>query len=359
MRTASRWLLLFTLIVLIMAGGARMEARAAEGKLSLVFIDVEGGAATLIVTPLGESVLIDTGWEREDGRDALRIQEAARKMGVRRIDHLIATHWHMDHYGGTGRLAKLMPIGRFYDHGVPEPYHDDPQNFPRLIAAYRAAGGDRSTVLKPGDTISLKQEPGGLLPRISLRCFAADSKVVGEKSEAALNGCAAHPAKPEDTSDNARSIAMRLDYGDFSFWAGGDLTWNVEHRLVCPTNRVGTVSLYLTDHHGLNSSNNPALVRALRPQVAVMNCGAAKGGDIETTRALRASPGLKGIYQSHRVMRYGPEANAPPDMVANAEQECQGVPIVAEVATDGSAFEVKVGWSGAPRRFVSRPAGSG
>src|SRR5262249_35746859 len=153
-----------------------------------------------------------------------------------------------------------------------------------------------------------------------------------------------------DSSDNANSLALRLDYGDFRFWAGGDLTWNVEHRLACPVNRVGAVSLYLTDHHGMNLSNNPALIQALKPRVAVMNCGAEKGGDIETTGALRSTPSVMAIYQSHRVTRYHDEGNAPPEQVANSDPECRGVPIVAEVAPDGRSFEMRVGWNGPPRR---------
>jgi competence protein ComEC len=264
----------------------------------------------------------------------------------------------MDHYGGVSQLAKLMPIGHFYDHGVPPRYGDDPQNFPRLIAAYRAAGGDHSRVLKPGDSIKLRQDPTRRLPRITLRCMAANGHVVDEAKHPATDGCPAHPAKPADPSDNARSLALRLDYGDFRFWAGGDLTWNVEHRLVCPTDRVGPVSLYLTDHHGLNQSNNPALVQALHPRVAVMNCGAVKGGDVETTAALRAVPGIEAIYQSHRVLRYQDEGNAPAERIANEKAECQGVPIVAEVEPDGKSFEMRVGWGSQPRRFEARPPGS-
>ena len=92
------------------------------------------------------------------------------------------------------------------------------------------------------------------------------------------------------------------------------------------------------------------------PRVAVMNCGAAKGGDIEATRAMRSSPGLQAIYQVHRVVRYGAEGNAPADMIANRDEACQGLPVVAEVAEDGTSFEVRAGWDGHSRRFVSRPA---
>jgi competence protein ComEC len=340
---------------LVVGSPDRSASGAQPTTLKIVFVDVEGGAATLIVTPMGESVLIDSGWEREDGRDALRIRDAAKAAGVQRIDHLITTHWHMDHYGGVGQLAKLMPIGRFYDHGVPPHYADDPQNFPRLYAAYRSAGGSKSRILKPGDTIKLRQDPTRHLPAVTLRCMAANGHVIDESKHPAEDGCPAHPAKPADPSDNARSLAVRLACGDFRFWAGGDLTWNVEHRLVCPTDRVGPVSLYLTDHHGLNQSNNPALVQAVHPRVAVMNCGAVKGGDIETTAALRSVPGIEAIYQSHRVLRYQDEGNAPAERIANEKEDCQGVPIVAEVEPDGKSFEMRVGWGGQPHRFEARP----
>jgi competence protein ComEC len=332
-----------------------LPAASGPGNLNIVSIDVEGGAATLIVTPMGESVLIDSGWEREDGRDARRIEDAAHKAGVSRIDHLITTHWHMDHYGAVGQLAKQMPIGHFYDHGIPAQSLDDPANFPRLIAAYRAAGGDHSVTLKPGDEIRLRQEPGGRLPRITLRCLAANALVMGEGAQPGPDGCEKHPAKPVDTSDNANSIAVRLDYGEFRFFSGGDLTWNVEHRLACPANRVGPVSLYLTDHHGLNQSNNPALVRALWPRVVVMNCGAAKGGDLETTTTLRATPSVEAIYQVHRVVRYGSEGNVPAERIANMQPECRGVPVVVEVLPQSGSFQVRVGWGGAPHYFRSRP----
>jgi beta-lactamase superfamily II metal-dependent hydrolase len=353
------------LVTVLILAGARSWARDGSNPrdLKIVFIDVEGGASTLIVTPLGESVLIDTGWERADGRDAHRIQDAARHAGVRRIDHLITTHWHMDHYGGLGQLAKLMPVDHFYDHGIPDQFPEDTANFPRLIAAYRAAGGGHSQTLKPGDEVPLRQDPNGRLPRISLRCFAANGHVLDEADHTPADGCERHPAKPKDISDNANSLALRLDYGDFSLWTGGDLTWNIEHRLVCPVNRVGAVSLYLTDHHGLNQSNNPAIVQALQPRVAVMNCGAVKGGDIETTKALRSTPSIEAIYQSHRVTRYREEGNTAPELIANSDPDCQGVPIVAEVAPDSRAFSVRVGWGGKPRQFSSRPvsgtAGSG
>src|SRR5262249_41021220 len=86
--------------------------------LDIHFIDTEGGAATLIVTPAGESVLIDCG--NPGPRDAERIHKVATEAGLKAIDHLIITHWHSDHYGGVAKLSRLMPIGQYYDHGIPD-----------------------------------------------------------------------------------------------------------------------------------------------------------------------------------------------------------------------------------------------
>ncbi len=130
---AARWLFaLFVVLVL------PFDSRAEEPHgLNVYFIDVEGGAATLIVTPQGESILIDNGFP--GSRDAERIhQVATAQAGLKAIDHLIITHWHTDHYGGTARLAKLIPIHNYYDHGIPEKLDEDPKNFPLLIQAYRA-----------------------------------------------------------------------------------------------------------------------------------------------------------------------------------------------------------------------------
>src|SRR5436853_6839987 len=99
--------------VLLALAGLAAAADAPRG-LDITFVDTEGGAATLIVTPAGESVLIDCG--NPGNRDAERIHKAATAAGLTRIDHLIITHCHLDHYSGVERLAKLIPIGNYYDH---------------------------------------------------------------------------------------------------------------------------------------------------------------------------------------------------------------------------------------------------
>ena len=87
---------------------------------------------------------------------------------------------------------------------------------------------------------------------------------------------------------------------------------------MCPTNRIGTVDLYLTSHHGLGKSGSPALVHALQPRVAVMNNGTRKGGEPDPFRVLFGSPGLENIWQLHWAYNVGLE-NSPATFVANIE----------------------------------------
>src|SRR6059058_3991176 len=78
--------------------------------LDVYFIDVEGGQATLMVSPSGQSMLVDTGWAGFNNRDADRIAAAAKLAGVKQIDYLVITHFHGDHVGGVPQLAAKLPI---------------------------------------------------------------------------------------------------------------------------------------------------------------------------------------------------------------------------------------------------------
>src|SRR5688500_3924597 len=285
-------------------------ANAQKRGLDIYFVDVEGGAATLIVTPAGESILIDNG--NPGTRDAERIYQAAQTAGLKQIDHFIATHWHLDHYGGTEELAMRIPIKNFYDHGIPEKSIDDPNNFPRLIAAYKAASKGKSKMLRPGDRLRLKQTRGA--PKTELLTLVAMQQTVPDRAGAPENPIAKeHRDSEPDYSDNANSLGFRLQYGHWTFLDLGDLTWNTEVKLVSPTDKIGLIDVYLTTHHGLNVSNNPVLIKTVRPRVAIFNNGPRKGGHPDVTNALRAVPGMQAIWQLHRNVTVGPELNTTPE----------------------------------------------
>ncbi len=305
----------------------------AYGKnLDIYWVDVEGGAATLVVTPAGESLLVDSGWRRDDNRDAKRIYEVATKQaGLKKIDYFWITHFHMDHVGGREALAKMIPIGKYVDHGdrVETTAGADAQNW----AAYQglATNGKRMT-LKPGDRLPLK---GLSLVVVAANGQALSKPINGGGANADL--CKEAKLQKPDRGENGRSIGFLLSYGKFQFLDLGDLTWNKESELACPQNLVGKIDLYQGTHHGAEQSGAPQHVWAIQPQVAVMNNGPLKGGTPGFFEVLQKSPGIEDIWQVHVALATDKAHNTAEAMIANQEPEeqCQGHWLKASVGPDG------------------------
>jgi competence protein ComEC len=314
--------------------------------LDIYFIDMVGGASTFIVTPAGESILVDSG--QRLARDADRIYQVVHDVaGISRIDHLVTTHWHLDHYGAVGLLTDRLAFGAFYDRGIPDDVPEDPAHYPTLIGYYKKACGNRSVTLRAGDVIPLKQPSGN---RLTLRCLMASGKALPDAPRQSTPNtlCDQHHDKPVDTSDNGKSVALLLSFGAFDFFNPGDLTCNFEKELVCPVNRVGQIELLMTSHHGLNLSNNPVMIHALRPRTAVMCNGPTKGGDPEVLQTLRTCPGLTDFWQLHRNTRIAESENAPRERVANWDNPDGGRFIKVSVDHSGERFTVRIGAAGSP-----------
>ena len=303
----------------------------ASKNLEIYWIDAEGGAATLIVSPSGESLLVDTANRTPDDRDAKRIFAAAQQAGLTKIDYLLTTHFHGDHIGAMPALAKLIPIGMYFDHG-----DSIELNRPNVAAQYKAyleqAGAHRK-ILKPGDRVPLK----GVDVEVIMSAGQAIAKPL--KGAGAKNAACADFKEhgPEPDPDNDQSVGFLLRFGKFDFIDMGDLTWNYEQKLVCPNNLIGAVDVYQTTHHGLDRSNAPQFIWAIHPTVAVMNNGPRKGGQASVFETLRKSPGLEDIWQGHLALGTAKEINTDEKMIANLDPtaECKGNLLKLSVAPDG------------------------
>ena len=299
-------------IVCLATGLAGLVAQTRPKTLDIYYIDTEGGQSTLFVAPNGESLLVDTG--NGGDRDLGRIVETLKGAGVKQIDHMWTTHFHGDHIGALLALSKQVPMMHFYDHGKPHP--NDRIISAAFLASYEELSNGKRTIVKPGDKVKMTG--------LDVTAVASASQFI--KTNLPGGGranpfCAATQPKDESTyadPDNGESAGFVMNYGKFRTVDLGDLTWNNEIDLMCPTNRIGTVDVYLVSHHGLAKSSSPALVHALRPRVAVMNNGTRKGGEPGPFKVLFDSPGFESLWQLHWAYNT-PLENVPATFIANVD----------------------------------------
>jgi competence protein ComEC len=339
---------------------ARVAADGTDHRLDIYWNDVEGGGATLIVTPAGESILVDSG--NPGTRDAGRIHHTAADIaGLTKIDYYITTHFHVDHFGGAAQLSSLIPIGQVYDRGIPEHDPDHRPNADGLwlqsIRPYRTFAADGRNLVTPGLVLPLKQAEGG--PRWSLRCVASGGEFIDPPAGAPPNPLAGENSHHDlPSTDNDLSSAWVLDFGPFRFWDGGDLTWNMEGKVVTPVNRVGQVDVYQVDHHGLEFSNNPVLIHSLAPTISVMNNGPRKGTAPSTIAGLKSSPGIQAMYQVHKNVRpEDPQDNTTDDCIANFASDPNHKDanyIKLSVDPSGKSYTISIPATGYQRTFLTR-----
>jgi beta-lactamase superfamily II metal-dependent hydrolase len=347
------------LIVGILAGLVARPAWAQRRTMDIYFIDVEGGQATLVVTPTGQTLLIDSGFpsngtfaslpgDPHKARDANRIVAAARAAGVRRIDYFLATHYHADHIGGVPELAQLMPIRAFVDHDPPGPEAE------RQVPGTQAAFERYARVRAQGKHLPLK--PGGKIPLAGVETIVVSAG--GQTLQKPLAGagaanpsCGATAPPAQEPTENPRSTGVWMRFGKFTFLDVSDLTGAPLYALVCPHNMIGQVDLYLVAHHGGADAGDRATFDGLMPRVAILNNGARKGGAPEALAALHQARGLEDAWQLHRSLPPGPRYFID-DHIANLDESTEHW-IKVSAKTDGS-FIVTNGRTGAAKAYPAR-----
>jgi competence protein ComEC len=336
----------FVLCLCVLSASSPCGAAASPKSLQIYFIDVEGGQATLVVTPSGQSLLIDTGWPGYDGRDADRIEAAAHQAGITQLDYVLITHYHRDHVGGVPQLVDGIKVGTFLDHG---PNLEDSEVTRTDYAAYeKAIAGHTHVVVKPGWKLPITG--------VDVRVLAAAGDHITNPLAGAGEAnkyCGAEPAAEVDNTENARSVGVLITYGHFRFLDLGDLTKKKELEIACPNNLLGTVDLFLVTHHGADLSNPKALVWALHPRVAVIDNGPRKGASPAAWQIVHDSPGLEDLWQLHYAEGSDRDHNVAENRIANVKENCEGKFIKVAAEVDGT-FTVTNGRTGEQKSYAKK-----
>jgi competence protein ComEC len=312
---ASLAVIALTPVAIAAPAATGMSSPEAGKALRVYFVDVEGGQATLFVTPAGESLLIDTGWDGNNGRDADRIVAAAKSAGLTKIDYVLITHFHEDHVGGAPQLAARIPIGTFIDHGGNRETGDAPtvQGW-QAYQAMLATGKYTRISAKPGDVVPIE---GMHVDVISSDGDLIAKPLAGAGQENAA--CKESETRPADKTENLRSLGVLITFGKLRILDLGDLTWDKEMELMCPVNKLGHVDVYIVSHHGWQQSSSPALVWGIAPRVAIMDNGAKKGGTPSTWDIIEKSPKLEDMWELHYSEEGGAAHNVPAEFIANPQ----------------------------------------
>lgn len=243
-------ILTFGFAVVAPQGG---EADAPQG-LTVVIADVGQGDGIVVRAPDGTVHCLDAG---PNGQGAATIVPLIQSLQPTGYGYTVCSHFHADHLGGLDTVLGALPFQVALDRGsVSTPTTN---SFNDYVAA---AGARRQTV-----AVGAVYQLGG---GATMTCICANGQIAG--------GGFVNPAQAQE--ENARSVAMRLDYGGFSMWIGGDLTGggnstaDVEGQAAFA---CGDVDVYKLNHHGSNTSTSTTLVSVLDPELAVVSCGAGNG----------------------------------------------------------------------------------
>ena len=308
----NRSLVLVPFLVLLFVSVLSLSAQT----LRIYHIDVDQGDATLLVAPNGNTLLVDSGRNRQGSR----LKRAMDQAGVSRIDFFVDTHYHADHYGGIDDLVNLgIQVVESYDRAdkiadvLPSGKLDEP-----TFVDYETAVGQDATHIRPGDTIPLD-------PSIMVTCISSGGVVIGE----------ANPSTGRDEND--MSVSLLIAFGDFTYFVGGDIGQPTEAK-IAERDLVVDVDVYQANHHGSDTSSSRAFMEDLEPRVIVISNGNRRDykHPKQSTLNLYASlPGPPTVFQTNKYTKGGDGGNVPDTFIADLDAPGDEGTIILNV--DGGA----------------------
>jgi beta-lactamase superfamily II metal-dependent hydrolase len=236
-----------------------VTATAAQAQLLRIYYpDIEQGSATLVVSPTGSALLVDAGSGLNPTDDDIVgfIRDLEDQGIITSLDYIVVTHYDEDH---LGRMEDVLNFGvvastaTIYDRGTAGGV---PGTFAYSDYSYAASNYTRSTIT-PNTTISLG---GG----VTVRCYVVNAEFPNSTS-VDLTGTS--------QQENARSVGLVVQYGDFETWIGGDLTGNVDFGVADVESGAssfsGDVDIYTFNHHGSRSSSTATFLGNLKAEVGI------------------------------------------------------------------------------------------
>lgn len=293
---------------------------ASAQNLRIYHIDVEQADATLVISPSGKTLLIDSG---KNGHGS-RIKAVMNKVGVSRIDHFVNTHYHEDHYGGIDDLSNdsEITIGQAYDRGDKAFIPASKRNG-KTYKDYQDAVGDGAEQLTRGETIPLDNA-------MSVTCIATGGVVLQE-----LN-----PVTGVDEND--MSIALLIQYGNFRYFIGGDFEHPTEEK-IAQRNLVMDVDIYQANHHGSDTSSAPNFLDDLKPAVIIISNGNHGGYKHPRQSTLNSYDTLSlkpKVFQTNKYMKGGVGGNVDDEFIADLESDDEDGTILVSVDETAGTYTV-------------------
>ncbi len=324
-----RWMRILAIAVLM------VSTSVAAKPLELYVIDV-AGKGSLFVSPTGETMLIDAGIPATVDK----IVNAAKFLGIKKIDYMVVSHYDGDHVGGVPPLAAQIPIGTYVDHGANVQF--TPSTIKNVEAYNALTAKAKHIVVKAGDRIPIKGfdalvvmaagkaivDPLKAGGQPNPLCDTTPRKIWGPNARGVVDN--------HDTNENSQAIVLLITYGKFRMLDPADLTWNKDRDLFCPINRVGTVDLFMTANHGIENGNSPVMVNALRPRVVIADNVPEHGASADVFHIIEAAPGLEDYWQLSYSPSAGKDANVKPDFMANGEGAPGGKWIKVSIEKNGT-----------------------